>query len=268
MWKCGHACVKNGRPLLRGFVGKTETVEGVLLTGTGDYSTCLRDMRAQLAQLQREDGSKLRMPPELEGRSFLGMALLYHLTHFLSDAFPGRLGQFPRSPISEFAAASAEVCGWSWETLVERLDGKDPNTPTDRLPGRCFDGALVEALLSDSGGDEGGGGGGETGGGRGEGEGKGEGGAAAAAAGAAGGGGNKGAGGGVGGGVGNKQSSGSSGFGFARESTLISFVEDINGSEVEWTMGAAMSLLHPAAARAARVDDDAVDVGAFHSHHG
>lgn len=42
--------------------------------------------------------------------------------------------------------------------------------------------------------------------------------------------------------------------------------EDINGSEVEWTMGAAMSLLHPAAVRAARVDDNAVEgCGAIHA---
>lgn len=206
-----------------GFVGKTEVVDGVTLTGTGDYRACLRDMRAQLAALQEEDGSKLRMPGELEGRSFLGMSLLYHLTHFLSVAFPNRLGAYPKSPISEFAPAAEEICAWKWETVVERLDGKDPNTPSDRLAGRCFDGALVEALLGDWG---------DDGGARG-----------------AGGGGNK-----------------KSGFGFARESTLVSFVENIDGAEVEWTMGAAMSLLHPAASRAGRVDDHAVEgCGAIHS---
>ena len=42
--------------------------------------------------------------------------------------------------------------------------------------------------------------------------------------------------------------------------------EDINGSEVEWTMGAAMSLLHPSAVRAGRVDDNAVEgCGAIHA---
>jgi hypothetical protein len=61
------------------------------------------------------------MPPELEGRPFLGMALLYHLTHFLSVAFPGRLTQFPRSPVSEIAAAAKDVCAWTWERLAWRL---------------------------------------------------------------------------------------------------------------------------------------------------
>jgi hypothetical protein len=47
---------------------------------------------------------------------------------------------------------------------------------------------------------------------------------------------------------------------------LMSSTKDISGSEVEWTMGAAMSLLHPAAARAARVDDNAVEgCGAIHA---
>ena len=142
------------------------------------------------------------MPPELEGRSFLGMSLLYHLTHFLSVAFPGRLTQFPHSPISEIATVAAEVCGWRWETVVERLDGRDPNTPTDRLPGRCFDGALVEALLSDNQGDDNRGGGG-GGGARSRGD--------------------KGDGGGNGGGGGEHARS-TSGFGFPRDSTLISFV--------------------------------------------
>ena len=41
--------------------------------------------------------------------------------------------------------------------------------------------------------------------------------------------------GGVGGG-GVLPGSKKSGFGFPRESQLVSFVEDINGSEVEWTM--------------------------------
>jgi len=42
--------------------------------------------------------------------------------------------------------------------------------------------------------------------------------------------------GGGGGGGGALPGSKKSGFGFPRESQLVSFVEDINGSEVEWTM--------------------------------
>jgi hypothetical protein len=193
-----------------GFMGKVETVEGVVLTGTGDHPTCLRDMRAQLTALQAEDGSELRMPPELEGRAFLGMALLYHLTHFLSVAVPERLTGFPRSTVAEISGATTEVCGWRWEKVVEQLEGRDPNTPTDRLSGRCFDGVLVEALLSDGSGDGGGGGGGGGGGWVGMGDKVIVGGG--------------GSGGGLGGNAGGGGASKKSGFGFARKSALISFV--------------------------------------------
>ena len=56
---------------------------GVKLEGTGDYAVCVEGLKAQLAALQKEDKARLRMPAELEGRRFLGMSLLYHLTHFL-----------------------------------------------------------------------------------------------------------------------------------------------------------------------------------------
>ena len=75
--------------------------------------------------------------------------------------------------------------GIPWETVLQDLDGKDPNTPSNRLKGRCFDAVTVLALLGESG----------------------------------------------------------VGLGIQETEPAIEFVEDIQGSEVEWTRGAAISSL-------------------------
>ncbi|EEH57231.1 uncharacterized protein MICPUCDRAFT_57898 [Micromonas pusilla CCMP1545] len=199
-----------------GFRGRNETlggrgfgdVDGFALRGTGDHAACLTATRAAISALQRAGRTEMRMPEELRGTKFYGMSLLYHVTHWLSIAFPGRLENFPTSPVSEFSSAAKDACAWEWDDVVARMDGKDENTAIDRLPGRCFDGVLAEALLTAADDDEGDGGGG-------------------------------------GGGGGGKIAGG---FGFDRYAKDVTFVENVNGGDVEWTMGAAISLLHPAAA--------------------
>ena len=184
-------------------------MDGVSLVGGGDFDACVKEVRAELHALQTRDGSPMRAPADVVGTGtrFLAMSLTYHLTHFLHVALPSGLDGFPRSTIEQVRAGSQIACGTNWEDALAKWDGVDANTATDRLPGRCFDGALVTALL------EGGEGASDGGNGR--------------------------------GGV---------GFGFATDTRDIEYVEDVNGADVEWTMGAAMSLVHPARAGSIQCD--------------
>ena len=44
----------------------------------------------------------------------------------------------PRATLDEIAVAGKKLCAIEWSKLVKAVDGKDPNTPSDRLNGRCF----------------------------------------------------------------------------------------------------------------------------------
>ena len=46
--------------------------------------------------------------------------------------------------------AAKALCQVPWERVSVEFDGLDANTPTHRLRGRCFDGALVATLLGDA----------------------------------------------------------------------------------------------------------------------
>ena len=118
---------------------------------------------------------------------------------------PSSLVTFPKPTLLEITDAGKSLCATNWNVVSSEFDGKDPNTPSDRLNGRCFDAALLDALLSID------------------------------------------------------DNSNSVGFGFPKYSTgvnsdntrnglrMIEYAEDVNGSEVEWTLGAAISEIHPAA---------------------
>ena len=169
-------------------------VDGVELVGTGAYDECVAGLRRQIASMQREQGIDLAMPDHFRHvDKFLGMSLLYHITNFITVALPGSLSEMPKATLGEIAKAGERLCAVEWTTLLRDVDGKDPNTPTDRLNGRCFDAALTQALLGSS--DDG------------------------------------------------------VGFGFSQKDQRVRFVERVAGAEVEWTLGAAMSVVHPAASQ-------------------
>jgi len=189
------------------FLGRTESVDGVTLTGSGDFDACEREVRAELGALQTRDGSPMRAPADVIGVGrFLAMSLPYHLTHFLHVALPDGLEGFPRPTLSSIKEGARRACATKWEDALAGWDGVDANTATDRLPGRCFDGALVTALLE----------GGDT--------------------------------------AGEASPEGGVGFGFSPNADEIEYVEDVNGNDVEWTMGAAMCLIHPARMGSLRCD--------------
>ena len=147
----------------------------------------------------------MRAPADVIGVGrFLAMSLPYHLTHFLHVALPDGLQGFPRPTLSSIKEGARRACATKWEDALAGWDGVDANTATDRLPGRCFDGALVTALLE--------------------------------------------------GGDGEKSPEGGVGFGFSPNADEIEYVEDVNGNDVEWTMGAAMCLIHPARTGSMRCD--------------
>lgn len=183
------------------FPGYEVDVDGATLTGTGSYDACVRGLRKQIAAMQREQRVTLRMPQDFAKIDrFLGMSLLFHLTNFLTVALPGSLPSMPKASLEEIAAGGKKLCATDWTSLVKNVDGKDPNTPTDRLNGRCFDAALVQALLGVDFDDD--------------------------------------------------LQSGEVGLGFTQSDKRIDFIERVDGAEVEWTLGAAMSVVHPTAARA------------------
>ena len=182
-----------------GFLGREEplvTDDGpaVTLRGSGDFAACSSLVRRVVASRAREDGTSLRAPRDVAEGAFVGVSLTYHLTGFLARAFPGELASFPTPTMREVGRLATRACATPWERARVDFDGVDPNTSADRLPGRCFDAALVDALLGDaedaSGGDEG-------------------------------------------------------GFGFSRDDARVTFVEKLDGNEVEWTAGAAMTLAAP-----------------------
>ena len=183
------------------FPGHVVDVEGARLTGTGAYDECVRGLRKQIAAMQREQKVTLRMPRDFaQVDRFLGMSLLFHLTNFITVALPGALPSMPKASLSEIGDAGRRLCAIEWNKLLKDVDGKDPNTPTDRLNGRCFDAALVQALLGAEFDDD--------------------------------------------------LKRDEVGLGFTQDDRRIDFIERIGGAEVEWTLGAAMSVIHPTAARA------------------
>ena len=184
-----------------GFKGHKQETDGVALTGSGEYDACVELISRLTARKLEEDGETvspftLAAPAAAlgveSGRAFLGMSLLFHVTNFLHVAFPGALPTFPKPSLRDVRDAGRKACGAEWSKLLRDVDGVDANTPVDRLPGRCFDAALLVALLGDGG-----------------------------------------------------------GFGFAEDERRVEFVDDVDGRNVEWSMGAAMSLAHRAAAEAA-----------------
>ena len=185
-----------------GFLGREEPAgssatdgsPAVTLRGSGDFVACSRLVRGVVAARAREDGESLRAPRDVAGGAFVGVSLTYHLTGFLARAFPGELASFPTPTMREVGRLATRACATPWDRARVEFDGVDPNTSSERLPGRCFDAALVDALLGDAegaaDGDEG-------------------------------------------------------GFGFARDDARVTFVEKVDGNEVEWTAGAAMTLATP-----------------------
>ena len=195
-----------------GFKGHVQETDGVALTGSGEYDACV-ELIAELTARKLEEDGEIVSPFTLaapaaalgveSGRAFLGMSLLFHVTNFLHVAFPGALPTFPKPSLRDVRDAGRRACGAEWSTLLRDVDGVDANTPADRLPGRCFDAALLVALLGDGG-----------------------------------------------------------GFGFSEDERRVEFVDDVDGRNVEWTMGAAMALAHRAAAEAAG-KDTTLECGVF-----
>ena len=196
-----------------GFIGyEAKTSLNAILIGSGEYEKCALGLKKQIQKMLADDGNgDMRLPKASlsedvgQTKKFLGMSLLYHVTHFISVVMPSSLVTFPKPTLLEIADAGKSLCATTWSVVSSDFDGKDPNTPSDRLNGRCFDVALLDALLSID------------------------------------------------------ENSNTVGFGFPKYSAgvssddssnglrMIEYAEDVNGSEVEWTLGAAISEIHPAA---------------------
>jgi len=89
---------------------------------------------------------------------------------------------------TQVRTAAEALCAVPWTTVESTMDGVDDNTPSERLRGRCFDGALVTTLLGESGG---------------------------------------------------------LGYGLPERRAVMTFVDEVAGMEVEWTLGVALTLADP-----------------------
>eukprot|EP01012_Entosiphon_sulcatum_P059378 TRINITY_DN8375_c0_g1_i1.p1 TRINITY_DN8375_c0_g1~~TRINITY_DN8375_c0_g1_i1.p1 ORF type:complete len:595 (-),score=71.74 TRINITY_DN8375_c0_g1_i1:106-1845(-) len=138
-------------PFACDFPGRAVEFEGTIQVGTGNYTLCQSLVSQAVTQLQRTSGDRLRLPPALRAQRYVGLSMLYHLTHFLSIVVPDLLTAFPNPSIAEVEAAGAVLCGMNWAWASRNLATADPNTPPHRLGGRCFDAALTVALLGDAG---------------------------------------------------------------------------------------------------------------------
>jgi hypothetical protein len=120
---------------------------GHVLIGKGNFTQCAALITEQLAKMSSDGSARglSSIPPFASNVRFWGMSLLYHVTHFLTIVRPSL--PFPNTSILEIAEAGQLLCGYTVERVLRELDGKDPNTPHNRLRGRCFDSALVVTLL-------------------------------------------------------------------------------------------------------------------------
>ena len=206
------------------------------LRGSGDFDACASSVRAALAST----GERLRAPAAVTGAgggggagggapALVAMALAEHVATFLALAFKDSAAALaaPTPTLRELAASAARFCAMPWDEIVRELGGVDPNTPPERLASRCFDAALVDALMS----------GGDGKGGDGKGGGKGDEPAdepfkATDDS--------------------DAYADDSVGFGVDRDARVVTYLRGpAEAAEAEWTLGAAMALAYPAVARAA-----------------
>ncbi|GAB5371264.1 hypothetical protein AAMO2058_001564300 [Amorphochlora amoebiformis] len=77
--------------------------------------------------------------------SIIGLSMFYHLVHFLKMVDPSF--PFPTTTLSTIKTHARALCRREFSELAGSMGNSDPHTPLDRMPGRCFDSALVVALL-------------------------------------------------------------------------------------------------------------------------
>ena len=173
--------------------------------------------------------------------ALVAMALAEHVATFLALAFKDSAAALaaPTPTLRELAASAARFCAMPWDEIVRELGGVDPNTPPERLASRCFDAALVDALMS---------GGDGKGGDDGKGDGKGDEPADEPF---------------EPGDDSDVYADDSVGFGVDRDARVVTYLRGpAEAAEAEWTLGAAMALAYPAVARALRGSAPAATSGA------
>ena len=168
------------------------------LVGGGNFAACASLVAAALREMQRAAGlSSIALPGSAARGLFMGMSLLYHVTHFLAT-LPDESGavassRFPHTSLVEVQAGGKALCAIGWPQLAARITKSDAAAQPGRHAGRCFEASLVHTLL-----------------GRGV------------------------------------------GYGFEEEARSVQFVESVKGTEVEWTLGAALAKLHQSSLAAAQ----------------
>ena len=141
-----------------GFEGNQELVETKTIKYTGDFDSCVHKITDLLQldkrQMQKKGidesmGDLINPIPKilLHDTQFYGLALFYHVSHFIHVSIRA-LPHFPKITLSTISESGRKLCSQPWNEMVKRYSDVDENTPPKRLPGRCFDAALLAALMT------------------------------------------------------------------------------------------------------------------------
>ena len=114
------------------FVGyEVKMSSDAILIGSGDYEKCALGLKKQIQKMLTEDGNgNMRLPKALlsedvgETKKFLGMSLLYHVTHFISVVMPSSLVTFPKPTLLEITDAGKSLCATNWNVVSSEFDGE------------------------------------------------------------------------------------------------------------------------------------------------
>lgn len=118
------------------------------LSFSGDFDSCLAAIMYQLDHIDAESMQAVYSIPEKLSNDvhFMCLALFYHVTNFINISTQ-KLDSFPYVSPSSLVEAGRHLCTIPWTVLNGKYRNIDPNTPPNRLSGRCFDIALITALL-------------------------------------------------------------------------------------------------------------------------
>ena len=143
-----------------GFAGHSQEVAESTIQFTGDFDACVGRVMQQLDDIDADGVSgnvKNRAPQEEplhavpksllgRGTTLFGLALMYHVSHFITLSVGG-LPDFPRASLVDLVDAGRHLCSVPWHEMEKHYRFVDDHTPPDRLGGRCFDVALMMSLL-------------------------------------------------------------------------------------------------------------------------
>jgi len=142
------------------FKGYSDTLDGVLHSGTGNAEMCLKYVEAVMARNPPENADDI--PSDMQDKHFYAMTLYYYVLDFSRDvldeleskggatdattALREKLST-PSPAVSLLKDAASTVCSWDFKYLSKHASAYDDFTGSDNMPHRCMELTYVTALL-------------------------------------------------------------------------------------------------------------------------